>query len=59
MAIGTHQCAASMAVMRLGCHFAEYRVMQGDIMLFGVIRPRWDVEGTNIGPPAFGADGHY
>jgi hypothetical protein len=36
--------AASKAVMRAGRHYAQFTVVGGS-MLFGVIRPGWDVEG--------------
>ena len=36
--------AASKAVMRSGCHFAQFTVVEGDDLYFGVIRQDWDVE---------------
>ena len=47
--------AASRVVMRSGRHFAQFTVVAGDDVLFGVIRPGWDVEG---GQHAFCKDGH-
>jgi hypothetical protein len=41
--------------MRSGRHFAQFTVVEGVHMGFGVIRPGWDVEGGEI---AAGADGH-
>ena len=37
--------AASKVVMRSGRHFVQFTVVAGDDVLFGVIRPGWDVEG--------------
>ena len=37
--------AASKAVMRVGRHYAQFTV-EGSGVLFGVIRPGWDVEGA-------------
>jgi hypothetical protein len=37
--------AANKVVMRAGRHYAEFTVASGSVMLFGVIRPGWDVEG--------------
>ena len=36
--------AASQVAMRSGRHFAQFTVLNGDDMFFGVIRPGWDVE---------------
>jgi hypothetical protein len=36
--------AASEAVMRAGRHYAQFTVVSGCYMQFGVIRPGWDVE---------------
>jgi hypothetical protein len=47
--------AASKAVMRAGRHYAQFTVVSGSIMFFGVIRPAWDVEG---GLDAYDVDGH-
>jgi hypothetical protein len=47
--------AASTAVMRAGFHYAQFTVMHGFDMFFGVIRPGWDVEG---GENAHSVDGH-
>eukprot|EP01046_Picozoa_sp_COSAG06_P034048 COSAG06_NODE_3529_length_5226_cov_6.215526_3_plen_305_part_00 len=47
--------AASRAVMRAGRHYAQFTVVGGRIMCFGVIRPGWDVEG---GAHAQVVDGH-
>ena len=51
--------AASKAVMRSGRHFVQFFavVEHNDLtgMLFGVIRPGWDVEGGEFGA---GVDGH-
>ena len=51
----SYRAAASKLVMRSGRHFAQLTVLEGDDMLFGVIRPGWDVEG---GQNAFDEDGH-
>jgi hypothetical protein len=47
--------AASKAVMRAGRHYAQFTVMSGSGMFFGVIRPGWDVEG---GDDAYMVHGH-
>jgi hypothetical protein len=47
--------AASKAVMRAGRHYVQFTVMSGNYILFGVIRPGWDVEG---GKNAHCVDGH-
>eukprot|EP01046_Picozoa_sp_COSAG06_P049973 COSAG06_NODE_7805_length_2368_cov_3.452182_2_plen_321_part_01 len=52
---GEERTAASKAVMRAGRHYAQFTVVGGDSMFFGVIRPGWDVEG---GEDAYGVDGH-
>jgi len=49
------RAAASTAVMRSGRHFAQFTVVSGDDMMFGVVRPGWDVEG---GVNALDVDGH-
>ena len=49
------QPASSKVVMRSGRHFAQFTVMEGDMMNLGVIRPDWDVEG---GESAYTTDGH-
>ena len=41
--------------MRSGRHFAQFTVVEGELMLFGVIRPDWDVDG---GAFAHRVDGH-
>ena len=56
--VGDQQrAAASKAVMRAGCHYAQFTVVssQAGSMFFGVIRPGWDVEG---GQYAEYVDGH-
>jgi hypothetical protein len=47
--------AASKAVMRAGRHYAQFTVVSGFLMMFGVIRSGWDVEG---GEKAHSVDGH-
>jgi hypothetical protein len=47
--------AASKVVMRAGRHYAQFTVVSGVYMYFGVIRPGWDVEG---GRDAWSVDGH-
>ena len=47
--------AASKVSMRAGRHYAEITVVSGSDMMFGVIRPGWDVEG---GHGALDVDGH-
>ena len=49
------RAAASKAVMRSGCHFVWFTVVGGFNMVFGVIRPGWDVEGAD---EVSTADGH-
>ena len=49
------RAAASKVVMRSGCHFAQFTVVVGEHLIFGVIRPGWDVQG---GDPAYNVDGH-
>ncbi len=51
----TTRVAASKAVMRSGRHFAQFTVLAGKNIFFGVIRPGWDVEG---GVSAHNVDGH-
>ena len=41
--------------MRAGRHFAQFTVVEGDYMRFGVVRPGWDVE---AGVGAHHVDGH-
>jgi len=41
---GIWRTAASTVRMRSGRHYAQFTVVEGDDMLFGVIRPHWDVE---------------
>ena len=45
----TDRAAASTVVMRSGRHFAQFTVEVGRFMLFGVIRPGWDVAGGRAG----------
>ena len=53
---GSFRAAASKVVIRSGRHFAQFTTLVEDIdMLFGAIRPGWDVEG---GEYAEAADGH-
>ena len=52
--IYSDRTAASKAVMRAGHYYVQFTVMSG-CMLFGVIRPGWDVEG---GRDAWSVDGH-
>ena len=53
---GPFRTVASKAVMRAGCHYAQFTVMGGfTAKFFGVIRPGWDVEG---GKDAQHVDGH-
>eukprot|EP01046_Picozoa_sp_COSAG06_P051219 COSAG06_NODE_8307_length_2207_cov_4.807400_1_plen_290_part_00 len=52
---GGHCTAASKAVMRAGRHYAQFTVVSGICMFFGVIRPGWDVEGAK---DAEHVDGH-
>ena len=42
---GSWRSAASKVVMRSGRHFAQFTLVNGDNMFFGVTRPGWDVEG--------------
>ena len=51
----TGYTAASKAVLRAGLHYAEFTMVSGRLMFFGVIRPGWDVEG---GMDADRVDGH-
>eukprot|EP01046_Picozoa_sp_COSAG06_P078216 COSAG06_NODE_25859_length_627_cov_1.017045_1_plen_104_part_10 len=39
-----YRSAASTAVMRSGRHFAQFTVLAGTWIFFGVLRPGWDVE---------------
>eukprot|EP01046_Picozoa_sp_COSAG06_P032103 COSAG06_NODE_3183_length_5718_cov_83.394910_4_plen_336_part_00 len=54
--------AASKAMMRAGRHYAQFTVVRGRFMFFGVIRPGWDVEGgedpSRDCPEADAVDGH-
>ena len=50
-----YRTAASTVVMQSGRHFAQFTVVRGIVMFFGVIRPGWDVEN---GVGASNADGH-
>ena len=52
---GGWRAAASTVVMRSGRHYAQFTVVAGDYMMFGVIRPGWGVEG---GVDAEYVDGH-
>jgi hypothetical protein len=52
---GRWRAAASKVAMRSGRHFAQFTVLEGDFMHFGVIRLGWDVEG---GAHAYNVDGH-
>jgi hypothetical protein len=52
---GAIDSAASKAVMRAGRHYLQFTAVKGSIMLFGVIRPGWDVEGGEDAP---WEDGH-
>jgi hypothetical protein len=49
------RAVASKAVMRAGRHYVQFTVVRGSFMVFGVIRPGWDVEG---GLNAHRVDGH-
>jgi hypothetical protein len=42
------RAAASKAVMRAGCHYAQFTVMHGLDMFFGVTRPGWNVQAGQI-----------
>jgi hypothetical protein len=42
---GGFHTAASKVLMRAGRHYAEFMVMSGSFMFFGVIRPGWGLEG--------------
>ena len=52
---GLFRSAASTVVMWSGRHFAQFTVMEGIDLMFGVIRSGWDVEG---GDNALRVDGH-
>ena len=52
---GYFRATASKVVMRAGRHFARFMVMEGDALMFGVIRPGYDVEG---GQRALDEEGH-
>ena len=41
---GSFQMVASKMVMRSGRHFVQFTLVEGKLLLFGVIRPGWDVE---------------
>ena len=45
LAGGGWRTASSTVVMRSGLHFAQFTVGQGNVMLFGVVPPDWNVEG--------------
>eukprot|EP01046_Picozoa_sp_COSAG06_P086133 COSAG06_NODE_32759_length_500_cov_3.299252_1_plen_166_part_11 len=47
---GGLRTAASKAVMRAGRHYAQFTVVSGEFMFFGVIRPGWGVEGGEDAP---------
>ena len=47
------RAAASKATMRAGRHFAQLTMVEGNQMVFGVIRVGWDVEN---GANAYHAD---
>ena len=55
---GSWPAAASKAVMRAGRHYAQFTVVSGIYMMFGVIRPGWDVEGWNPLKQAHNVDDH-
>ena len=40
-----YRTAASTVVMRSGRHYAQFTVVEGDFLFFGVIRPGFDVAG--------------
>ena len=40
-----NRSAASTVVMRSGRHYAQFTVVEGDFLFFGVIRPGFDVAG--------------
>ena len=42
---GYYWTAVSMVVMLSGRHFAQFTLVQGEYLMFGVVRPGWDVEG--------------
>ena len=46
---------ASTVAMRSGCHFAHFTMVEGNDVLFGVLRPGWDMEAR---VNAFEVDGH-
>jgi hypothetical protein len=52
---GSFRTAASKAVMRAGRHYTQFTMKFGSVMLFGVMRPGWDVEGEQ---GVVSADGH-
>ena len=41
-----YRTTASKVVMRSGRHFAQFTVMEGGYLFFGVIRPGWGLEGV-------------
>eukprot|EP01046_Picozoa_sp_COSAG06_P043069 COSAG06_NODE_5589_length_3379_cov_115.159451_1_plen_305_part_00 len=56
--VGDHhsdRAAASEAVMRAGRHYAQFTVVGGDYLFFGVIQPGWDVQGERS---TYSVDGH-
>ena len=48
--IRTYRAAASKAVMRSGRHCAQFTVLGGSDMSFGVIQPGYNLEGCTDGP---------
>ena len=53
--VGGWRAVASKVVMRSGRHFVQFTAVEGIGVMFGAIRPGWDVEG---GQNAFHVDGH-
>ena len=53
---GSWRGAASKAVMRSGRHFASFTVVRGGAVMYGLVRPDWDVEAEAQGGEH--ADGH-
>ena len=49
-----HRSAAGTVVMRSGSYFAQITVLEGLYVVFGVIRPGWDVEGGEYAHHVFG-----
>ena len=54
---GGWRTAASKVVMRSGLHFAQFTVVGGRDMMFGVIRPGWDDWDVEGGASAHNVDG--